>query len=179
MMTVLAAAARAEQKVDVFVNNGECLPFATLQRAEALASRLFATADVLIAWHSAGGSGRKGRNRVIIIKLQIDTPAAYHPSALGYSLPYERIHVSIFYGRIRQMDQQSLEFCLLGHVLVHEITHLLQGTARHSTAGVMKARWDSGDFLEMKRHLLSFTPDDIELIRNAEYRPVTQVAKAP
>ena len=30
---------------------------------------------------------------------------------------------------------------LLGHVLAHEIGHVLQGVARHSATGVMKGRW--------------------------------------
>ena len=127
MTAALAASAGAEQKLDVFVNNGERIPFETLQRAEALASRMFASADVRIAWHGVARSGWKGRNHVIIIQLELDTPAAYHRGALGCSLPYEGVHVSIFYNRIRQMDQPNLEPVLLGHAMVHEMTHLLQG----------------------------------------------------
>ena len=78
MTAAFAASAGAEQKLDVFVNNGERIPFETLQRAEALASRMFAGADVRIAWHGIARSGWKGRNHVIIIQLELDTPAAYH-----------------------------------------------------------------------------------------------------
>lgn len=179
MTAALAASASAEQKLDVFVNNGERIPFATLQSAEGLASRIVASADVRIAWHGLARPGWKGQNRVIIIQLELDTPAAYHPGALGCSLPSEGIHVSIFYNRIRRMDQQSLEPFLLAHAMAHEITHLLQSIARHSARGVMKAHWDSGDFLEMKRHLLTFTPEDIQMIRNAGSRPTTIAAKLP
>ena len=77
------------------------------------------------------------------------------------------------------MDQPNLEPVLLGHAMVHEMTHLLQGIARHSATGVMKAHWDSGDYLEMKRHLLAFTPEDIQMIRNAENRPAVIAAKIP
>jgi hypothetical protein len=168
LVMALAATARAEQKLDVFVKNGERIPFETLQHAEALASRIFASADVRIAWHGVARSGGKGQSRVILMQLEMDTtPMAYHASALGYSLPFEGVHVSIFYGRIRQMDQPYFESVLLGYAMVHEITHLLQGTDHHSTTGVMKAQWDSGDYLEMKRHILALTPEDIQLIRNA------------
>jgi hypothetical protein len=167
MTVALAVGARADQRLDVFVNNNERIPFATLQGAEALASRMFASADVGIAWHGLARPGWKGQNRVIIIQLELDTPAAYHPRALGCSQPYEGVHISIFYGRIRQMDQQGLEAILLAYAMVHEMTHLLQGMARHSATGVMKAHWDSGDYFEMKRHLLMFTSEDIQLIRNA------------
>ena len=86
MTAALAASAGAEQKLDVFVNNGERIPFETIQRAEALASRMFAGADVRIAWHGIARSGWKGRNHVIIIQLEMDTPAAYHPGARLYLL---------------------------------------------------------------------------------------------
>jgi hypothetical protein len=179
LIAALTATTDAAQKLDVFVCNGERIPFETLQRAEALASGVFATADVRIAWHGAARSGWKGQSRVIIIQLEMTTPVAYRAGALGYSLAQEGVHASISYDRIRQMNQQNLESPLLGYAMVHEITHLLQGIARHSTTGVMKARWDSGDYLEMKRHLLSFTPEDIQRIRNAEHRPVTLAAKTP
>jgi hypothetical protein len=179
MMAALAGASRGQQTLDVFVNNGELVPFATLQGAKGLASRIFASADVLIAWHGLEPAGWKGRNRVIIIQLEMDTPAPYHRGALGCSLPSEGVHANIFYDRIRRMDRHNFEPFLLAHAMVHEMTHLLEGVARHSATGVMKAHWDTGDFLEMKRHLLTFTPEDIRMIQNAENRPVRMAAKIP
>ena len=55
---------------------------------------------------------------------------------------------------------------LLAHVLVHEITHILQGMDRHSETGVMKARWDEGDFDRMRIKALPFTELDIHLIQS-------------
>ena len=179
MIAALAATARAGQKLDVFVNNGERVPFATLQGAKALASRILASADVSVAWHGMALAGWKGQNRVLIIQLEMDTPAAYHPGALGCSLPSEGVHADIFYNRIRRTDRQNFEPFLLAHAMVHEMTHLLEGIARHSATGVMKAHWDSGDFLEMRRHLLRFTPEDIQMIRNAENPPAVIAAKIP
>jgi hypothetical protein len=54
---------------------------------------------------------------------------------------------------------------LLAHVLVHEITHLIQGINRHSDRGVMKARWDEDDYEQMRSRRLAFTEYDIRLIR--------------
>ena len=77
------------------------------------------------------------------------------------------------------MDQPNLEPVLLGHAMVHEMTHLLQGVNRHSATGVMKAHWDSGDYLEMKRHILALTPEDIQIIRNAAKHPAVIAANIP
>ena len=60
---------------------------------------------------------------------------------------------------------RQLEPIILGHVLVHEITHVLQGVDRHSEKGMMKARWTPEDYCEMEWKPLEFTPEDIILIR--------------
>jgi hypothetical protein len=53
---------------------------------------------------------------------------------------------------------------LLGYVLVHEITHNLQGIARHSKTGIMKPRWTPRDYVDMGVRQLHFERIDIELI---------------
>lgn len=53
----------------------------------------------------------------------------------------------------------------MAHVLVHEITHMLQGTDWHSTTGIMKARWDQSDYFAMRSGPLPFSPEDVDLIR--------------
>ncbi len=179
IMVALAQAARAEQKLDVFVNNGETIPFATLRPAKALASSMFATADVRITWHGEARSGWKGTNRVIVIQLEMNAPTAYHRGALGYSMLFEGVHVYLFYDRIRKMDRLDLVSRVLAHAMVHEITHMIQGVERHSATGVMKARWDRDDCFEMKNQALPFTSEDIQMIRNAENRPAIVGAKIP
>ena len=54
---------------------------------------------------------------------------------------------------------------LLAHVMVDEITHVLQRIDRHSNEGVMNAVWSEQDYAIMKRHALPFAPKDIESIR--------------
>jgi hypothetical protein len=53
---------------------------------------------------------------------------------------------------------------VLGHVLVHEITHILQGFSTHSDRGMMKAEWDAKDFDLMGWTPLAFTEEDVRLI---------------
>ena len=55
---------------------------------------------------------------------------------------------------------------LLAHVLVHEITLILQGVSRHSGEGVMKAQWGQGDFNRMLSKPLEFTSEDVSLIHD-------------
>jgi len=53
---------------------------------------------------------------------------------------------------------------LLAHVLVHEITHILEGVARHSETGIMKANWTLRDYYDMQTKTLQFASEDVELI---------------
>ena len=53
---------------------------------------------------------------------------------------------------------------LLAHVLVHELTHLLEGVPRHSASGIMKAHWDENDYSRMLLAPLPFAAEDIEMI---------------
>jgi len=57
------------------------------------------------------------------------------------------------------------EATILGYVLVHEITHVLQGVARHSKTGIMRAHWTENDLKQMGSRELRFTAEDVQVIR--------------
>jgi hypothetical protein len=54
---------------------------------------------------------------------------------------------------------------LLAHVMVHEITHILERADRHSAEGLMKASWTPDDLVKMAYKPFSFDPVDVVLIR--------------
>jgi hypothetical protein len=158
---------QAGQRVDVFVNRGETVPFETLQIAEAFTGHIINQAGVSIVWHGSVPSTWKGGNRMIVIEVVRNVPPSYHPGDLGYALVFEGTHISVFYDRIRQVSPSSEPF-ILAHVLAHDIVHLLQGVDRHSDRGLMKAHWDWDDFWTMRKSFLPFTSEDIRLIREAK-----------
>jgi hypothetical protein len=84
--------------------------------------------------------------------------------------PYDRAAIQVFYDRIQYAKAPGR---VLAHVLVHEITHVLQGIARHSSTGIMKASWDRDDFDRMRYTTLPFTEEDIALIRRGLVTPDT------
>jgi hypothetical protein len=172
MTGALAASVPAAGKVLVCVDSGSYelnpVSMVVLTRAEGISSKMFKSAGVAVEWHSTGmGACRKPqRTPAIMLDFAADTPASQYPGALAYALPYEGVHIVVLFDRIEKDAAGPIQVSpLLAHVLTHEITHILQGIARHSETGVMKARWDSHDFLQMTRAPLPFTPEDIALIQ--------------
>jgi hypothetical protein len=132
----------------------------TALRVQAVASEILAGIGVKIEWHRQNSCPAEA----LLISISNSTPADLLPGALAYALPYEGTHIVVFYDRVQKMVESGTAPYLLGHVLAHEITHILQGVNRHSVSGVMKAHWESDDYLKMKWKPLSFTGDDVTLI---------------
>ena len=130
-------------------------------RAQSVASKMFAAIGVTILWRTPYHCPAQA----IQITVSEATPPTLFPGALAYARPYEGTHIRVFYDRIRQMyERKEVDWRVLAHVLVHEITHVLQGVNRHSDMGVMKAQWDGGDFSYMEWKPLPFTMVDLYLI---------------
>ena len=90
------------------------------------------------------------------------------PTALGFSKPHpgEGACVTLLMHPLEaelHRNPYNTRF-LLGHVLAHEIGHVVEGSFRHSETGLMKADWSAKDVMNMSTRRLRFTPFDIELI---------------
>jgi hypothetical protein len=77
---------------------------------------------------------------------------------------YEGVHIEVFKDRVAT-GKTGIDPVLLAHVMVHEITHILEGVARHSRSGVMKAQWTQEDYVRMHYSPIGFAAEDIELIQ--------------
>lgn len=130
--------------------------------ARFVASSVFERIGVGIEW--PGKVACRSVNGAIRIQFSIDTPANDSPGALAYARLYEGVHIVVFYDRIKSIYPNDKVPYILGYVLAHEITHVLQGCPRHSESGIMKARWDWSDVLAMSNLNLTFTQDDVDLI---------------
>ena len=169
LLVVLPVSAHAASKVRVCVHSSSYPSALVLARAEALTSRMFATAGVALEWHTAAPAVSQGlqQTRTVILDFATNTPPGEHPGAAAYALPYEAVHLVVLYDRIeKSADGPAQVSTLLGHVLTHEITHLLQGVGRHSQTGVMKAHWDRHDSLQMAQNPLPFAAEDVNLIQH-------------
>lgn len=91
----------------------------------------------------------------------------FRSDAFAYATPFDDAHtcVHVFSGRVMAAVPRKLSSALLGHVMAHEITHVLERRDQHSATGVMKANWTANDYEAMAVHPLSFEVDNVEAIR--------------
>ncbi|HTD43653.1 MAG TPA: hypothetical protein VK687_05710 [Bryobacteraceae bacterium] len=162
MVGVAAEPKQPQQKLTVYLRDNATVPPEVRAPALDLANKMFATIGIRLEWRG-GEPPRTSATRSIGIELATNTPADLLPGALGSAMPYEGVHIRVFYDRIR--SDAAPRSALLAHVLVHEIAHIVQGTDQHSNSGVMKAVWTHQDHVQMRTGALPFTPGDIELIR--------------
>lgn len=168
--TVAMAAAGAASARNIEVHTGTVVPvcvetlnsndWGRMSQAEGIASKMFAAAELTIRWQSRESCPADG----IRISLSLHSGESDHPHAFAYALPVEGVHIVLFWDRITNAGERALPY-LAAHVLVHEVTHILQGVSRHSDSGVMKAIFTGTDIEDMQTHPLPFTTEDLQLIQ--------------
>jgi hypothetical protein len=156
----VAHADQPQYKLAVYLQDRANDGYLNCTLAETLASSMFAVIGISLEWVK-GKPPAESSQLPIIIEVVTRTPNNLLPGSLAYAVPFEGSHITVFIDRIEEMRAPSN---VLAHVMVHEITHLLQGIGRHSATGVMKEVWTARDFDWMRLRPLSFTPLDIDLI---------------
>ena len=146
----------------VCMNPGANSP--AIYRARGIAARILKEANVQVEFKDDERFCAALGN-AITITVSVQTPDNLHPGALAYAMPFERSRVVVFYDRILSSVKSDAVPILLGHVLAHEVAHMLEAAEHHSSSGVMKQKWDYRDYVEMQRKPLRFTEEDLLLIR--------------
>jgi hypothetical protein len=115
------------------------------------------------------------------------TPAAYPGSGLneaGFAAVttgrYRRAYV--FLDRVKAFSEVVTSLrghrvvgTVLGHVICHELGHLLMPDKSHAPFGIMRADWDSQQWDEAVEGLLLFSPRQAQIMR----RQIQDCCSAP
>jgi len=157
---------KIEEKVTVYLENDANIPAPLLSRSRTLANEMFAHVGVRINWRPGQrAESQLLREGAIAVRLTLDTPDEFKTSVGAFATPSEGVHITVLYEHLAwSLAKPGLAPALLAHVLVHEITHILEGVARHSATGIMKANWTSADYYDMQTKTLPFASEDVELI---------------
>jgi hypothetical protein len=143
--------------------NGRILKNTNLIPAQHISKQIMATAGISLQWIQCGEKGSKDEVDAVIDVIA-DAPLDFHPGALAYALPFEGMHIVVMEDRLAFGGDRLLPV-LLGHVISHELAHLLQGCILHSEHGIMKAHWTNKDYGDMLWRPMRFSTADAELIQ--------------
>ncbi|MGA9626266.1 MAG: hypothetical protein WBQ65_17470 [Bryobacteraceae bacterium] len=157
-----------------------------MMRAQRVATAAFAAAGIELRWvkgQRLEEPRKVASGEVLTVVFDLSAPAqasldAFARTQLGGSADGD---VHVFYGRVSRFPDRVLMPEVLGNVLAHELTHALQGVARHSSEGLMKADWEIPDYQKMSRGPLAFAAVDLELLHahfNKEVSPEPTLAAA-
>jgi len=160
----------------IAVYNDAKVPETDLAKAEKEAAQVFARAGVNVIWANRSGSSptrtrfvKEAKGIVCLFLHIVREPltatgdvfgmAFVDPDAIGE-------YIDVFYGRIQGFGNETLDTAgVLGHVIAHEIGHLLLGVQSHSRLGIMQPHWYGGELRKASRGNLLFTPEQSEAMR--------------
>jgi len=173
----LAAAVAASPKDLPVVEIHTPAVFAPMDRAfypaRQVASEIFLEIGLKLLWRMPAATpscSLEPSHSQISIAISWNTPVDLHPEALAFSKTNftDGACVTLFLDRVKPMlaGRPTTTTFLLGHVVAHELGHVLQGLSRHSETGVLKERWSEAEIQNMPNRRLSFTPYDAHLIIN-------------
>ena len=179
MLAAMAAQAgprkpQTDALVTVVTYDRADVPWVIRVRAEQVATAAFAAAGIEVKWvvgKQLGERREAASGEVLTVVFDALAPAQASPEAMAFTNVggAADADVHVFYSRVAGFGGFRNRLYapeLLGNVLAHELTHALEGVARHSSEGLMKAAWSTYDYATMaRRRPLAFAAEDLELLR--------------
>jgi hypothetical protein len=155
------------------------------RQAASILSRAGAKTNWIVCAVSAAQAGREPGCAIplsgpdVVLKLLSDAMArkAMQPNnTFGFAVPTSPAglgSVSIFVKQAEQLafsgpfsaGYDAARAVVLGHVIVHEIGHLLLGAGGHSRTGIMACPWSQAQVKQIATAHLSFTEGQAVVIR--------------
>ena len=156
--------------VEVFNDAGVARP--VLKSAELEAERIFEAAHIQIRWRDClPAQGEPAHSRCDDLRAPNDLSLRILPGAnkqnddvFGVAFLAANgtgTYSDVFYGSVERFCREGHDSIgrLLGHVIAHEIGHLLIGSHAHAPSGIMSARWQAQELLRLEMGTLFFTAE--------------------
>jgi hypothetical protein len=197
-----AASSETSSAITIHVNNYAGVAPKTLAEAEEVATGIFRKAGLEARWadiilnaensqvNSADQPARTLADIQVSIFPRVMSDRDGAPNNVMGVAPgngADRKIVYVFDGNVQarvwelsrahsrgRIDRQVSKAQVLGHVMAHEVGHLLLNQQVHSAHGIMRGEWGLTEFRSAVFGLLLFTPQQAEFLRADARRRNTQ-----
>ncbi|MCC6391759.1 MAG: hypothetical protein IT167_14260 [Bryobacterales bacterium] len=168
LLTIATSTAKggpAGRTLKVYVIPAPDVPMTIVGPAKETVRKIYSRVGILVQYSPVfpkGGQAHREMAMVVRISTDCDEPPQ---GGIAVAQPYEGSWIQVRYNRVKWAAKNPVfTSTLLGYVMAHEIAHNLQGIARHSDTGIMKARWSAEEYTRITVHELRFDPHDVHLI---------------
>jgi len=172
----------------VFVYDRAKVSRVTLEEAERDAARVFAR-SVDIAWENCPPEATSPTCAHPPAGFHLTVRLIAHPltlpdAACGVAFLNDEggAYADVFFDpvkRLRGDDAPMKLAAILGHVMAHEIGHLLLGSHSHSQSGIMQGQWHQDELSRIFEGRLLFTAEQAAQIRTHVAAWVKGVSSSP
>ncbi len=178
-----------DSRITILVYDYAGVKAETLSKAEQETSRIFRHSGVDITWlHcrvpsssvslECPESGPMTPVLRLVPRFQL-VRNRVHAEAMGYSAGYFATVSVEFAQTLEELGVAGLPE-ILGHIMAHEIGHVLLAGGGHSVSGIMRAHWNSNEWRLLRQGELNFAPEQSRFLRAELLRrlpPVGQKAR--
>ncbi len=162
-------------KITTLLYNYAAVPDRVLEQAEKSAAAVFRRAGIDTVWASGPLSRSEVQDERSVgprLYLRILPPSMSErmpakPTCMGFTQSWSPPVANVFYDRAQKVVRgRALDLgVILGHLIAHEIGHLLIGEEAHSPSGIMSIPWTPRHARSASRGQLLFTPKEAASMR--------------
>ena len=166
-------------RLTVSVHNDANVPLDTMTAAEVTASRIFRLAGLVVTWvvcspaldttsESISCSEAEFPSHLQVRIMSQPRNATSATFGIAYlAADGTGCYSDVFFSRIIHWQSSSSQNIgpILGHVMAHEIAHLLLGLNTHSQFGIMRSQWQKEELRKAAQGELLFTAEESQLMR--------------
>jgi hypothetical protein len=171
--------------VDVYLNDRDDTA-KLLEPGTWVASGIFSRIGIRVKWHTGDPPAVAGRGAALQPAFGIRTVEHAPEWATWGVLASSELHgssgeiITVYRDHVQSFlaEHPTLLDAALGYILAHELAHVMQGIARHSTTGILTPKWSAYDYQHMKYRVLAFTQSDVKLIHQGLARKLANMGAA-
>jgi hypothetical protein len=182
--TLNAGAPKPESKIQVFVYNYAGVAPETLARAEREAARIYSHTSIETEWLDCPLTADQAAQNPACQLPESSTPLVLRVLSRGMSeqlgLSQETFGSALLpedggFGTVAQIcapcsedlakGNTAMHAAILGHLMAHELGHLLLGAGSHGATGLMHVPWHKKALESVAQGTLVFTPWEGERMR--------------